>query len=81
MYAVRFTKYGISVLQVYVILLTRSESVKLRNQNLEMEFVNNAAEAEARCVPSDKRDTEFGDAKYTPPYSENGHDTSQQRVY
>ncbi|XP_073945967.1 uncharacterized protein [Choristoneura fumiferana] len=69
-------------LQVYVILLTRSEAIKLHNQSLEMQFVNNAAEAEARCVPAEQRKTEpYTDEKYSAPYTENGHDSSEHGVY
>ncbi|KAI8431981.1 hypothetical protein MSG28_004510 [Choristoneura fumiferana] len=68
--------------KVYVILLTRSEAIKLHNQSLEMQFVNNAAEAEARCVPAEQRKTEpYTDEKYSAPYTENGHDSSEHGVY
>ncbi|KAI8431983.1 hypothetical protein MSG28_004512 [Choristoneura fumiferana] len=38
------------VVQVYLILLTRSEAIKLRKENLGVQFVNNAADAESICV-------------------------------
>ncbi|KAI8431982.1 hypothetical protein MSG28_004511 [Choristoneura fumiferana] len=45
--------FSIIFLQVYLILLTRSEEIKLRKENLGVQFVNNAAEAEPQCVRLD----------------------------
>ncbi|XP_063365150.1 uncharacterized protein LOC134653688 [Cydia amplana] len=50
---------GISLVfvQIYVILLIRSEMRKLQNQTLEMQFTNHVAAGEPRCTLHNESDT------------------------